>query len=556
MGQFRGVQRSLFTWQRASRLVSLRGLALCAVALSCWVAPATAHAEGAKDKDASALNDDAIMNDYLALNLDAAVSKLQQAISLCGQSDCSPAVLAKAYRDLGIVYIAGMQKHDEALASFISALKADPTIPLDKDLSTPEAESTFAEAKAQLASETPPAEAPAKAPPAAAPSSDEVQHTPAPEQAVNTPVPVFVKLPDGVSAKVVRVRYLPFGASDWKTINLDPMNKGFGGYIPCLDVGSATGDLRYYIEVVDDDDAVVATSGSEATPHRVPIKNTLDGEPPHLPGKSAPAQCGDTADCPPEFPGCSKGNEEEEPEEKLGKPVLSWFTFTGQVDFLAMPSTQGACRSDAPANYECYYGDGQQRVVGLPAPGGANFDEPGTLDGQQGAGAVGGGLTLGTIRAIVGFERVFLDNFTGGIRLGFAFNGGPARDPAKGGKGFFPVHAELGVAYWIGSTPFARTGFRPFVRVAGGMAEVDAKLVAGIIDNRYDDANMTGGLATDPTPAVEVWKKAGKFFGSLSLGTMFAIAPNHGPILELKGMMLFPDSAMGLAGQLGYAVGF
>jgi hypothetical protein len=517
-----------------------------------------AHAEP-KDEEAAKLNDEAIMNDYLTLNLDAAVSKLQKAIELCADGACSKTVLAKVHRDLGVVYIAGMQKRDEALAAFIAALKVDPNIALDKDLSTPEAEQVFAEAKGQSAEAPPPEE---KAPAGPPPQSDEIEHTPPTEQAVLTPVPIHVSLPEGVAVGTVRVRYRPFGGSNWKTIDLDKSARGYGGYIPCLDVGSATGDLSYYIEVLDGDDKVVATSGSEGEPHRVAIKNELSGESPHLPGKPAPAQCQDASDCPPEFPGCGGGVEDEEEEEKLGDQVLNWFFLSGQIDFLLMPSTDGACLKNPSVPYECYYGDGQQRIVDgfAPTPN-TLFAEPGGIDPTTGklvgAGNVGGGLALATMRAIVGFDRAFLKNFSGGVRLGFAFNGGPTTDSTKGNKSFFPMHLEAGVAYWPMPNNFARTGFRPFVRLGGGMAQVHAKLTSPILDMRRSElTNAPPQPANGANPTVEIWKKSGTFFGSLSLGTMFAIAPNHGPMLELKALVLFPDSGMGAAAQLGYAVGF
>lgn len=517
----------------------------------------TASAQ-AKDDEAAKLNDDAIMNDYLTLNLDAAVSKLQKAIELCADGACSKGVLAKVHRDLGVVYIAGMQKRDEALAAFIAALKVDPNIALDKDLSTPEAEQVFAEAKGQGGEAPPPEE---KAPAGPPPQSDEIEHTPPTEQAVLTPIPIHVALPEGVSVGTVRVRYKPFGGSGWKSIGLDKSARGYGGYIPCLDVGSATGDLSYYIEVLDDDDKVVATSGSEGEPHRVAIKNELSGESPHLPGKPAPAQCQDASDCPPEFPGCGGGPEEEE-EEKLGDAVLNWISVSFQVDTLLMPSTDGACMSNPSVPYECFYGDGRQRIVGAHFDPNRLFAEPGGIDpttGQRvGAGNVGGGLALATMRALVGFDRAFLDHFTAGLRVGFAFNGGPTTDQLQGNKAFFPIHVEAGFAYYPLPDSFARTGFRPFVRLGGGIAQVQAKLTSPIVDWRERTQAAGGGmeLALGENPTVEIWKKSGMFFGSFSLGTMIAFAPNHGPTLEFKGLILFPDSGVGGAGQLGYAVGF
>ena len=68
-------------------------------------------------------------------------------------------------------------------------------------------------------------------------------HTPPTEQAILTPVPIYVELPDGVTAVKVIARYKAFGTTDWKTIELRKMGNGYGGEVPCLEIGSTTGDL-------------------------------------------------------------------------------------------------------------------------------------------------------------------------------------------------------------------------------------------------------------------------------------------------------------------------
>src|SRR5262249_53480389 len=51
----------------------------------------------------------------------------------------------------------------------------------------------------------------------------------------------------------------------------------------------------------------VATSGSRNKPFSVPIKESIAGAPPALPGQEPPKQCSlmQTAECPPDFPGCN-----------------------------------------------------------------------------------------------------------------------------------------------------------------------------------------------------------------------------------------------------------
>jgi hypothetical protein len=87
------------------------------------------------------------------------------------------------------------------------------------------------------------------------------------------------------------------------------------------------------------------------------------------------------------------------------------------------------------------------------------------------------------------------------------------------------------------------------------MMQVDGKLTSPIFDN-YDDGNP----ATPPTPVgtatMDVWQKSGTAFVGVGGGIMYAIAPSHGPMLELKGALMFPETAQVLSAQLGYEVGF
>jgi hypothetical protein len=52
------------------------------------------------------------------------------------------------------------------------------------------------------------------------------------------------------------------------------------------------------------------------------------------------------------------------------------------------------------------------------------------------------------------------------------------------------------------------------------------------------------------------WKKTGNGFAAAGGGTMFAITPDMGILLEVKAMEMFPTLGTGFSGQLGYAIGF
>jgi hypothetical protein len=59
--------------------------------------------------------------------------------------------------------------------------------------------------------------------------------------------------------------------------------------VPCMDVGSTTGDFLYYVQRRTRAGEIVGTSGTRTAPNKVTIKNEpVSGEPPHLPGRRPP----------------------------------------------------------------------------------------------------------------------------------------------------------------------------------------------------------------------------------------------------------------------------
>ncbi len=112
---------------------------------------ASLSAAAPKDQEAQKLAEEAIFTDYLGTQFAGAEEKLLQAIELCdAEGACSPSVTAQLHRDLGVVYIAGMNQANEGKAEFVQALTADPSIQLDPDLSTPEVEAAWKEAQAMV----------------------------------------------------------------------------------------------------------------------------------------------------------------------------------------------------------------------------------------------------------------------------------------------------------------------------------------------------------------------------------------------------------------------
>jgi hypothetical protein len=496
------------------------------------------------DAPATKVRDDAIYTDYLATNYASAETKLRSALVLCKvPADCSPAVRARLLCDLGVVEFM-LQRADDGRAQFAEALKEDPTLTLDADLSTPDLKREFAAVKGAAA---PPAGSGSASP--APVAAGDMAHTPVPSQAVLTPVPVYVELPDGVSAARVYVRFKAPGATEWKTASMARIGGGYGVEIACADVGDSTGDFKYFVQAVDGSGDLLASSGRLVQPYTVRIVQHLEGEAPHLPDRPAPTACAAPTDCPPSFPGC-KGeakatacvsNDEcaqgqtcsdgacvgsSEPAERAPYK-RNWLSVAFEGDALLMPSAANACGGGT--GYTCFSG------------GTYYSDTP--LSGADDQ--VNGGITLATSRILVGYDRAIWENFTAGARLGYALGGGPQRPTASS---FMPIHVEVRGAYWFGDNPLARSGFRFFVLAAGGMAQVDASVPVDVYANLQAYQNQQ-------SQNYQAWKKTGLAFAALGGGTMFAITPSTGIALEAKAMEMFPTTATGLGLQLAYVVG-
>ncbi|MDI1449776.1 hypothetical protein [Polyangium sp. 6x1] len=505
---------------------------------------ATGQVASAEPNDAAALDlaKKAIEADYLGTKFAEAEKKLKQALTLCGPKSCSNKVVARLHRDLGVVYAGGMNKVEDGKAEFVAALKADPEITLDPDLTSEEIEAVFKDAKAAAGGGggggTPePAPTPPPNPMPAAPAQGDLVHTPPTEQAVMTPVPLYTELPEGVEAVKVVLQYRPFGASAWKTLEMSKVQKGYGTEVPCLDVGSVTGQLKYFIQAFDKDNNVVAFAGTRKEPLSVEIKLQIEGASPSLPGQAPPAKCSEAADCPPGLLGCPKPGEEktcpegepcDKPPETPSVAKKNWVTLGVQQDFLGLSGTTNTCSGGN--EYACFSGDVFYEAI--------PYDKSG--------GELAGGLTAATTRIFVGYERVFGKNITAGLRAGFVFRGGPQ---APGGAAFVPIHAEARAAYWFGSDPFARAGFRPFLTLGGGLAQVDASVEVTVYNTQQD-------FIADKRLVLDAWKKSGLAFIAAGGGAMYAIQPNTGPIAELRVIQLFGASGTALGATFGYSHGF
>jgi hypothetical protein len=368
-----------------------------------------------KDAAAKRIAGSAISEDYISGKFAAARRKLDKAIKTCGRSECSGKVLAGLYRDLGVVYLGGLNKPPQGKEALARAVQADPSVQLDPDLSTPEIVAAFKEVGGQVS-----------------------------------------------------------GAKSGKTKAQAP----------------------------DSSQPPSQSSKPKSRRHAVESENVeLDEE-------SASDE-----------PSDSVAPAEESRDE--GDAHKNWFSLSVQQDFFMHPDSPKVCYGP---DYTCF------------GPGGVEFS--GHIDEGSGNRA-SGGIGIATTRVLLGYDRLFLERILAGARLGLALGGAPASSVA--GK-FLPLHLELRGAYFFGENPFARTGLRPYVGLAAGIAEVDAHVAVDYFDN-----GRRGVL--------DAWRKTGKAFAALNLGTQIALSKASAITLEARLQLMLGTSGIAPAVAIGYAHG-
>lgn len=407
----------------------------------------------------------------------------------------------------------------------------------------------LAGAPATVAGEPPSAPAPAGAP------EPQSLHIPVlerrAEQGILRPVPLSVELPADLAlrARRVLVHYRLWGNPDWTTIELRRNGPKHEGAIPCLEVSTVTGDLRYYVRVHDVEGRVIATAGSLAKPFVVTIRHetALAAE-----GKAAPraAKCPDPADCPRGLPGC--------PSEQVVRIQCtsdsdcvngmtcgydgycerttrrrSWFSIALSQD-ASVISTTGACSTYPQENggYACYRADGEQ-YNGNPVL----TNEPP---------AFGPGQT----RFAVGFERLVHTDVSLGLRAAVALgNWGPT---PRNGTPFFPLVIAARATYWFGDDPFARGGFRPYAFITGGGGMFDLHVRGRIREDPTRPA-LQGGNDLEQT--ADIWKRAGDGFAGAGAGLSYGFTPGTAVFVELSALQVFPFGAVVFMPTAGVLLG-
>ncbi|HRI66466.1 MAG TPA: hypothetical protein PK156_19590 [Polyangium sp.] len=368
------------------------------------------------------------------------------------------------------------------------------------------------------------------------------------EQGILRPVPVVADLPVDISVRTRRVlvHYRLWGDPDWTTLELRRNGARYEGAIPCLEISTVTGNLKYYIRVHDAEGKVIATGASRADPYLVTIKHDEQ-----LETTMPRAKCPDPADCPRGLPGC--------PSERIveiacktdtdceGGSTCSWRGFCERIsrkktwvtagisqDFGIVPTT-GACSvpQQEHAGHVCVRADGEQ-YIGNPV---YTNELPGAGRGQT--------------RGHLGVERLVHYDTTLGLRVGWVIWGeGPT--PNQGTE-FVPFSASARITHWFGKDPFAHDGLRPFLYLGAGYSMIDINARARVRENPLAPSYQGGN---DLEQELDIWKRAGDGFIGIGGGTMFAWSLERAVYVEIAAQTVFPFSAIVVVPSAGVALGF
>jgi hypothetical protein len=532
---------------------------------------ASGAAAAPRDKAAQKKIEEAIYTHFLNTDFDAAEGLLLGTVRAC-EDKCSPAVVAKVWMYVGIIRGSGRNDIPGAQEAFSTALAADPSVALDNEIATDPVKAAFLKVKGGKGA---PAQAGAFT---CVPSLSEIE--------TRRPVPVSCESDKDVAS--ARLIYKAFG-TDWNTLRMEAKEGAFRATIPC-GATQNTGKLVYYVQGLDAAGNVVVALGSKEQPAQADVVSETTADPPAFPAEEPPARCGvetitDTppppsggecgawgagcgkddccegnlacingtcgeaecqsdSDCKEEGQECDAGRCKKDAGGPYAKNVVGLHF---GADWMPV-SSEGACTTDSQSNESFSCVD----PTGKPISG-ADLNPRVT-------GKIGGGFVLGTMRVMASYERI-LGPVSAEGRLGFAFRGGK--------PDFLPVHFEVRLKYWLlGEKAFTKPGFRPWVHLGGGIAQYDATVKPSVFDcskavdrtECLNYENVYGPRDERPDGSrvypADASKQLGLAFVTVGGGVMYAVAKNHGVVLNLNLTIPFVSTGFVLSPSLGYAMGF
>ena len=578
-----------------SRKLLIRALLLCTIAaLLC--SPTTASAQ---------LSDDAAGQQLATIEATSIAqgrysdATIQLAAVADNCLDCSPDLQARTWIELGVVQsMSGAP--DRAEAAFRRGFTLNPEAVFPQSLrqaADPDTVALFARVQASVSAALNGTAAPPSSEPDAAGAA-----TPAPPQDAEgtlecepqirdvealRPIPIHcVRRDDSLPppARMVILYRAYNDAVTWKRVTMKAVGEAYQGTIPCT-ATQAIGKLEVLVRGFDANDHEVESLGDAGAPLVFNIQLTTSEPPPAFPGKAAPEKCEAAEQCPPGMPGCGAAGSST--SCVVDEDCASGKCVEGMCAPLAPCRRNSECESNRIcAKGECQAGrqsdvsnllslefdldlaySGGQEVCGPDADGTFLCTRPGTKDeylgtpqpGNSGA-SRSNGLSPGTTRLLLGYERFLVPELSVGVRVGLAFGGGPSTDAS----GFLPLHVEVAGKYWLLSRPGGRV--RAYVGLSGGVAQVDTRFSTEVVDcgvpgaADYDEDCAAGHEPADVETrirSVDAVQRFGRGFVGARVGALVALAPHHHLIAGAGWSLFFPDGTGSvLQPSVGYVLGF
>jgi hypothetical protein len=204
------------------------------------------------------------------------------------------------------------------------------------------------------------------------------------------------------------------------------------------------------------------------------------------------------------------------------------------ADLAFVPSVGQVCSPGGAADWSCFDGSGG-RYAGTPQP---NMDNNNTK----------AGLEFSTVRLAAAYDRVITDRIALGLRLGWAFNGGPT---PPGGSAFLPVHVEARATYSLPGFRVGTVPLTPFAFLSGGVAEVDTRVNVAVVEVP---------CSVDYTPRcvrwLSAWHRAGYGFVGTGLGVRYAVGAQGAVVADLRASVTLGSTSFVASPEVGYAYRF
>ena len=454
-----------------------------------------------------------------------ALAILSAAETACEPDRCSPSVLAALLRDMGTMQLLDGEE-EKARNNFSAALTFDSTIDLNPAYAVPDVRAVWESVKSPGNEQQP---------------SGDFDHTPPAEQKNGIPLPLYVEYHGSAHPSSVVVRYQGPGMQSYRRVKMQRVGNGWGIVVPCGAV--KIGTLHYYFQGFDSDELPILDGGDKRHPYFVPIRDSIEGRPPHLPGHRAPTMCGE---------GLEEVEEEHHEEGGTAPPVSVrpnekafarvWLGISGALDFTVLPSGTDVCTRNndstgtpTDSNWACT----SDTPEGSDFPG-SKTENASLVQGK--AGDVTSGVQPGNVRVKLTFDYAITQNIIIGAAIGYvagAYSGNVSPH-------FVPMHIEAHAAWLFGSAPLSHVGFAPYLQVAAGVGEYDANLTIMVTQN-----NVAGSRP------VEAWHVGGPGFVALEAGVRFAFSQRVGFMMGLRGTLAFGTSIFPAFGpDMDLQVGF